>query len=75
MSIFWEDGKKFVLSETRIAFYQLFIVRVKMLCYESPRGTSRMFFSLYTGVAPAICSYYKLYADGVMEQGRVSVLK
>ena len=46
-----------------------------MLCYESPRGTSRMFFSLYTGVVPAICSYYKLYADGVTEQGRVSVLK
>ena len=33
---------------------------VKKLCYESPRRTSRMFFSLYTGVAPAICSYYKL---------------
>ena len=48
--------------------------RVK-LCYESPRETSRMFFSLYTGVVPVICSYYKLYADGVTEQGRVSVLK
>ena len=30
--------------------------RVKKLWYESPRGTSRMFFLLYTGVAPAICS-------------------
>ena len=72
---FGKMEKKIVLSETRIAFYQLFIVGVKKLCYESPRGTSRMFFSLYTGVAPAICSYYKLYADGVMEQGRVSVLQ
>ena len=34
--------------------------RIKKLCYESLRGTSKMFFSLYTGVVPAICSYYKL---------------
>ena len=36
--------KKFVLSETRTPFYQLFRVRVKKLCYESPRQTSSMFF-------------------------------
>ena len=32
--------------------------RVKKFCNKSPRGISRMFFSLYTGVAPAICFYY-----------------
>ena len=39
------------------------------------KGTSRKFFSLYTGVAPPIGSYYKLWADGVTEQGRMSVLQ
>ena len=34
--------------------------RVKKLCCESPRGTFTMFFPLYTGVGPAIGSYYKL---------------
>ena len=57
---FGRKEKKFVLSETRIVFYQLLIVQVKKLCYENPRETSKMFFSLYTGVAPAIYSYYKL---------------
>ena len=42
---------------------------------ESVRGTSRMLFSLNTGVATPICSYYKLLADGITEQGRVSVLQ
>ena len=40
---------------------------------ESPRGTSRMFFSLYTGVSQPICSYSKLQADGFTGQGSVSV--
>ena len=35
LSMFWEDGKKFVPSESRISFCQLFIVRVKKICYES----------------------------------------
>ena len=34
LSIFGEDGKKIVPSESRIAFCQLFIVRVKKVCYE-----------------------------------------
>ena len=34
-----------------------------------------MFFSLYTGEAPPICSYYKFLADGITEQGRVLVLQ
>ena len=34
-----------------------------------------MFLSFYTGVAPPICSYYKLSADGVAEPGKVSVLQ
>ena len=37
------------------------------------RGTSRKLFSLYNGVAPPIGSYYRLLADGVTEQGRLSV--
>ena len=37
------------------------------------KGTSRKLFSLYTGVAPPIGSYYKLQADGITEQGRMSV--
>ena len=54
--------KKFVPSESRVAFCRLFIVRVKKVCYEkeSPRVTSRMFFTLYTGVSPPICSYCSL---------------
>ena len=55
-----------------------------MVWKESLRGTSGMFFSLYTGVAcevasaldcTQICSYYKLEADDIMEQGRVLVLQ
>ena len=57
LSIFGEDGKKIVPLESRIAFCQLFIVRVKE---DSPRGTSGMFFALCTGVSPPTCSYYKL---------------
>ena len=58
LSIFGEDGEKFVTSESRIAFCRFFIVRVKdMLWIESPRGTSRMFFTFYTVVSPPICSY------------------
>ena len=34
LSIFQEDGKKFDLAESRIAFCQLFIVSVKKLYYE-----------------------------------------
>ena len=34
LSIFRENGKKFVPSESRIAFCRLFIVRVKKVCYE-----------------------------------------
>ena len=34
-----------------------------------------MFFSLYTGEAPPICSYYKLLADGITEPDRVLVLQ
>ena len=49
--------KKIAPLESRIAFCQLFIVRVKKV---SARGTSRMFFALHTGVSPPICSYYKL---------------
>ena len=59
MSIFGEDGKKFVPSEIRIAFCRLFIVGVKKVCYEqkeSARETSRN----YTGVSLPICFYYKL---------------
>ena len=63
------DEKKILPSECRIAFCRLSIVRVKKV---SLRGTSRMFFALYTGVSPPICSYYKLLADGTMEQGKVS---
>ena len=33
------------------------------------------FFSLYTGVAPPTCSYYKLYGDGITEPGRMSILQ
>ena len=43
-----------------------------MLWKESPRGTSRKLFSLCNGVAPPIGSYYKVLADGVTEQGRLS---
>ena len=39
------------------------------------KETSRKFFSPYTGVALPIGSYYKLWADGVTEQGRMSVLQ
>ena len=46
-----------------------------MLGKESLRGTSKMFFALYTGVSPPICSHYKLYADDVTEQSRKSVLQ
>ena len=50
--------KKIVLSESRVAFCRLFIVWIKkgMLWKESLRGTSRMFFSLYTGVSLPICT-------------------
>ena len=43
-----------------VEFSKTGTTRVKKLCYEIPKGTSRMFFSLYTGVASATCSYYKL---------------
>ena len=46
-----------------------------MLWKESPRGTSSTLFSLYIRVAPPIGSYYKLEADGVSEQGRMSELQ
>ena len=46
-----------------------------MLWREGPRGASRKLFSLYTGVPPPIGSYWKLYADGITEQGRMSVLQ
>ena len=62
-------GKKIVPSESRITFCRLFIIRVKKV---NLRGTSRMFFALYSGVSSPIYSYYNLYAT---EQGRVSVLQ
>ena len=34
LSIFWEDGKKIVPLESRIAFCQLSIVRAEKVCYE-----------------------------------------
>ena len=46
-----------------------------MLWKEGPRGSSMKLFSFYTGVAPPIGAYYKLYADGITEQGRMSVLQ
>ena len=46
-----------------------------MLWKEGPRESSRKLFSLYNGVVPAIGASYKLLADGITEQGRMSVLE
>ena len=66
-------SKKFALSESRIAFCRLYIVRVKKVFYE--RKVGGVFFSLCTAAALPICFYYKLQASGVRELGRVSVLQ
>ena len=58
LSIFQEDEKKVVRSESRIAFCRLFIVWVKKVCWERKVRVELLgwFFALYTGVSPSICS-------------------
>ena len=46
-----------------------------MLWKENPRETCKKLFSLYTGLARHFGSHYKLWADGLMEQGKMSVLQ
>ena len=76
MSIFREDGKKLPFRKLGLHFadFSQFELRRYAMKGKS-KGNFYTLFSLYIRVAPPIGSYYKLEADGVSEQGRMSELQ